>query len=449
MDLFESGFYGKGTLSRSRPEYQELSDELLLPQGGFHRRRVKRKRVEQDGAAVDDNANKEGVIPTEPKTVSQPEPPIIKEPPVIVQEPLQLGLEEAFFLLHDLECLIILDSNGNIMDDESCWKAFQRVQRDFLTSYSVYRYYRCNRWVPKYGIKYGVDWVLYRRGPSHMHAEKAVITQLSSTEEEDPQTSLTWLDMLTMNRVVEGVKKRLTVCCIRMPKDLHERFQEANSSGHDLLGQPQVEREPPFSLEDVQKVFITEMSLNRWEEFCRGKTHILVSCTILTSNSHEILGWDSRDGSWCLSLVSAVWFYLSLIHLLRHLTRKMSLLSNPKDASSCEVRPAMKRRVSFGHIIKDRPNMRPPTLGAAPSPSILKKSNESVRCDVKKGHVPSSNLSPVSMESQDSDLVFKQTVCTWFVAACLFLAIITAGGELAGEQLSLSMLGGLLGRPLN
>ncbi|KAK7056195.1 tRNA splicing endonuclease subunit sen2 [Paramarasmius palmivorus] len=113
-------------------------------------------------------------------------------------EHLQLTLQEAFFLSWGLGCLCVLDpetvclsssssfSDVNGIQDEpmnlqSIWTTFQRchlaprlkLQWDnpFLVHYVAFHHYRSLGWVVKNGIKFCVDYLLYKRGPVFTHAE--------------------------------------------------------------------------------------------------------------------------------------------------------------------------------------------------------------------------------------------------------------------------------------
>lgn len=76
------------------------------------------------------------------------------------------------------------------------WTAFQRAHltwpipvsehprfdNPFLVNYAVYHHYRSLGWVVRNGIKFCVDYLLYKRGPAFHHAEYvqlAVQTQTS------------------------------------------------------------------------------------------------------------------------------------------------------------------------------------------------------------------------------------------------------------------------------
>ena len=106
--------------------------------------------------------------------------------PLIDVEHLQLTLQEAFFLLWTLDCLTVLDpASSKPMSLQEIWTSFQlahlpptlpptpllQFDNPFLINYIVYHHYRSLGWVIKGGIKFCVDYLLYKRGPVFAHAE--------------------------------------------------------------------------------------------------------------------------------------------------------------------------------------------------------------------------------------------------------------------------------------
>ena len=71
------------------------------------------------------------------------------------------------------------------MSSSEIWTAFQRAylplprsvyepprfDNPFLINYAVYHHYRSLGWVVRSGIKFCVDYLLYKRGPVFHHAE--------------------------------------------------------------------------------------------------------------------------------------------------------------------------------------------------------------------------------------------------------------------------------------
>ena len=107
------------------------------------------------------------------------------------QEHLQLTLEEAFFLAWGLGVLKIVDPQTNqLLPLSSLLPLFRSYSYfpplsmmsshsllpddPFLLSYIPYHHYRSLGWVVRPGIKFGVDFLLYLRGPVFSHAEFAV-----------------------------------------------------------------------------------------------------------------------------------------------------------------------------------------------------------------------------------------------------------------------------------
>jgi tRNA-splicing endonuclease subunit Sen2 len=126
------------------------------------------------------------------------------EEPLEDVEHLQLTLPEALFLSWNLDCLTILNPStvyafieaprqciqrqfsafqNEPMTVQQIWPAFQSTQLEtpistplqldnpFLINYIVYHHYRSLGWVVKGGVKFCVDYVLYKRGPVFHHAE--------------------------------------------------------------------------------------------------------------------------------------------------------------------------------------------------------------------------------------------------------------------------------------
>lgn len=107
-----------------------------------------------------------------------------------------------------------------------------RFDNPFLVHYAAYHYYRSLGWVVKGGIKFCVDYLLYKRGPVFAHAESvlvrfhvtwrltedtrfAIVVIPVYEDPEDQKTSpfdlnaepYTWTWLSTINRVNSQVQK--------------------------------------------------------------------------------------------------------------------------------------------------------------------------------------------------------------------------------------------------
>lgn len=182
--------------------------------------------------------------------IPSPPPPVIEN-----QEHLQLTLEEAFFLVYGLGILQIQPDSTYIPDPTTNGTLSLTValttshlltlfrthsyfpptsplslppDDTFLTSYVIYHHFRSLGWVVRPGIKFGVDWLLYLRGPVFSHAEFAIIVipaythrYWRATEERQRQTrkkeSESWWWLHCTQRVQSQVKKSLVLAYVDIP----------------------------------------------------------------------------------------------------------------------------------------------------------------------------------------------------------------------------------------
>ncbi|KAF8630749.1 hypothetical protein AX17_005344 [Amanita inopinata Kibby_2008] len=274
--LWRRGFFGKGDLSRSEPSWlarqentRRTDTKQLTSEEITARRRAERKQFKIDRAraiaAVAEEAEAvfavEGrvIVPAlsgpaipsaatwRPSQPAAPEEVIPDEPSEVaekVDEPLediehlQLTLQEAFFLSWNLDCLAILDPRTEkCLTLEEIWLAFRRVHyppgipndrfdNPFLVHYAAYHHYRSLGWVVKGGIKFCVDYLLYKRGPVFSHAEFAIVVIPNYEDPEDQASSpfnlqntepFTWSWLSTINRVNSQVQKTLILTYVTIP----------------------------------------------------------------------------------------------------------------------------------------------------------------------------------------------------------------------------------------
>ena len=173
-------------------------------------------------------------------------------PPIVNKEHLQLTREEAFFLVFALGALAIKDPvTGVVMTTRQLLHLFRqfsyfppRIEADepdlqpedgFLVHYAVYHHFRSLGWVPRPGIKFGVDWLLYTRGPVFDHAEFGLIVLPSYS---DPwwkaagrtAPDKTWAWMHSVVRVLSHVTKSLVLVYVEVPPP--PKFHSALAKGY-------------------------------------------------------------------------------------------------------------------------------------------------------------------------------------------------------------------------
>lgn len=329
--LWEMGFFGKGTLSRSEPSWMER-EQAKLKAGGrgrgtaeeatrkrreerrlfkLERARLEAEKIEhqravEEGRALpepeaDENAKLEGdavpgadaasagvneistrsaemkaetegripdadVVASKSANAATPgnksadiastdivqdEPAEDPTPDIENQEHLQLTLEEAFFLSFGLGVLDIQITPGSTLKTPTQTQLQSKKtllslfashvnfppspfsstlpapDSPFLLSYVAYHHFRSLGWVVRAGTKFGVDYLLYNRGPVFSHAEFAVMILPSyshaywSTEEGKQARRIKeqkdWWWLHCVNRVQSQVKKSLVLCYVDVP----------------------------------------------------------------------------------------------------------------------------------------------------------------------------------------------------------------------------------------
>ncbi|QRW17064.1 tRNA intron endonuclease, catalytic C-terminal domain [Rhizoctonia solani] len=286
--LWQRGFFGKGNLSRSEPSWltrrvaqlkgpgKASASELVTAKRREERKNFKAARAAylkeataEAEAAFAANSSADIVIPTigsasqavrsaakeSKSTPSAPQQHEIAPLPIAVEESvgdevvapedmehLQLTLQEAFFLANYLACLRILDpQNGQYIPSRSLLFTFlsisaspfpnlptetPRSDNPFLFNYIVYHHYRSLGWVVRGGIKFCVDYMLYKRGPVFSHAEFALVVIPVYENPADKDTSpfqlqntdpFSWSWLSTLNRINTQVKKTLILAYVTIP----------------------------------------------------------------------------------------------------------------------------------------------------------------------------------------------------------------------------------------
>ncbi|NXP17368.1 SEN2 endonuclease, partial [Scytalopus superciliaris] len=145
---------------------------------------------------------------------------VCRKNPFRIFEYLQLSLEEAFFLVYALGCLSIYYGEEPLTVLK-LWEVFSEVKPDFKTTYMAYHYFRSRGWVPKVGLKYGTDLLLYRKGPPFYHASYSVLAELVDDNFEGSlRRPLSWMSLSGLNRTTANASKELMLCYLIKPSDM-------------------------------------------------------------------------------------------------------------------------------------------------------------------------------------------------------------------------------------
>jgi tRNA-splicing endonuclease subunit Sen2 len=192
---------------------------------------------------------------------------------IIDKEHLQLCREEAFFLAFALGVLMISDpQTKSLFSIPELFDLFRQYSYlppriepglfdlspddPFLVQYAVYHHFRSLGWVPRPGMKFGVDWILYAKGPVFDHAEFGLMVIPSYTDSTwkgrgKDTNARSWHWLHGANRVLAHVKKSLVLVYVDVPAP--SVFEEARRKGLAEV----------FKLYKVREVTASRWSSNR------------------------------------------------------------------------------------------------------------------------------------------------------------------------------------------
>jgi tRNA-splicing endonuclease subunit Sen2 len=247
-DLSQRGSYGKGVLSRSVPDFVTRQTRLrtsvqrsanntarqLVQQSAKLRMQNNNQQQQYDDDDDDEydpslvNAVSSSV-PDELAALERQHVALQNEvayvsAPLLAHdagEPMLLAFEEAFFLQYALQCLDVTTEDGIELTAEQAWRLYRRLDSRFVEKYIAYHFHRSHGWCPKQGIKFGSDWILYKKGPQYHHASYQVIVSRLAREsldaDEHVMRSLSWAKVHHLNRLAEGVQKELLLTYVIDP----------------------------------------------------------------------------------------------------------------------------------------------------------------------------------------------------------------------------------------
>jgi tRNA-intron lyase len=135
---------------------------------------------------------------------------------------VRLSLDEAFFMHYALGALELFDQSPRLLDTGEIWERMCSSRADFPLSYVCYHHFRSKGWIPRTGLQYGVDFVLYQKHPALAHSDYSVTIQTPHVSTGVGGSSLfrpplSWHDLQVTNRMTGQVGKRLLIVNIHDP----------------------------------------------------------------------------------------------------------------------------------------------------------------------------------------------------------------------------------------
>ncbi len=117
--------------------------------------------------------------------------------------PLLLDLLEALYL-YDKDVLSIVSRDGDVVDRDGLLRYCRRSYIRFDDKYLVYKDLRDKGLVVLSGLKFGVDFAVYRKGPGLEHAPYLVDVM-------DVRANLSGDDIIRAGRLATTVRKRFII----------------------------------------------------------------------------------------------------------------------------------------------------------------------------------------------------------------------------------------------
>ncbi|KAL1892556.1 tRNA splicing endonuclease subunit sen2 [Ceratocystis pirilliformis] len=185
------------------------------------------------------------IVSVKPETLKQEHTVDVGVETLATAEHLQLTFEEAFFLAYGLGCLEISNPESKkAYSNTELFRLFRehshvppriaaplRSDDPFLVNYVVYHHFRSLGFVPRPGMKFGVDWLLYQRGPVFDHAEYGMVLIPSYSSPEWAKLGVSmpernWQWFHGVNRTLAHAFKTFVVVYVDIPSLSEFAFAE-------------------------------------------------------------------------------------------------------------------------------------------------------------------------------------------------------------------------------
>ncbi|GAF78338.1 unnamed protein product, partial [marine sediment metagenome] len=118
--------------------------------------------------------------------------------------PSELSLIEAYFLLEN-EMITIFDVKKNkFLTSKEFFEIGQQIHHKFEEKYIIYKDLRQKGYIPRPGLKFGADFVVYKKGPGLEHSPF-----IAHVLPHDSKISAT--DIVRAGRLATSVRKKFVI----------------------------------------------------------------------------------------------------------------------------------------------------------------------------------------------------------------------------------------------
>ncbi len=119
-------------------------------------------------------------------------------------KPLELSIEEAYYLLIKEKITIFDTEKEKDLTIEEFFEIAKQIHYKFQEKFIVYQDLREKGYVPRPGLKFGADFVVYRKGPGLEHSPFIVHVLPHNTK-------ITAIDMVRAGRLATSVRKKFVI----------------------------------------------------------------------------------------------------------------------------------------------------------------------------------------------------------------------------------------------
>ena len=119
-------------------------------------------------------------------------------------KPSELSLIEAYYLLEKRQITIFDVEKDREIEEKEFYKIAKEIHHKFEEKYKIYKDLREKNYVPRPGLKFGADFVVYRQGPGLEHSLFMVHVLPHDSE-------ITAIEMVRAGRLATSVRKKFVI----------------------------------------------------------------------------------------------------------------------------------------------------------------------------------------------------------------------------------------------
>ena len=119
-------------------------------------------------------------------------------------KPSELSLIEAYYLLEKDEITVFDQKDNKFLDPKGFYDIATKIHHKFEEKYIIYKDLRERGYIPRPGLKFGADFVVYKKGPGLEHSLFMVHVLPHDSE-------ITAIDMVRAGRLATSVRKKFVI----------------------------------------------------------------------------------------------------------------------------------------------------------------------------------------------------------------------------------------------